>query len=410
MKYVGCLSFILGTFLSFTSCKKNDNAQTPGTVDSFQVTVMNGYGGGIYKKGDTVHIFSKEYSTNQQFGEWTGTDKSLLDASAEWHTWFIMPGRDVTFTGSLVSIPAFTLKYEMIDGKNRPKPVYYYFPTNHKGIVYLLHGTSGSAANLVSNYEWQLLIRDLVTDNFAVIITESEEATTNSDLNDDGYLRWNNIPWDTTTNVDFANIKKITETFYTRGLSDAGKPRYSIGMSNGGNFSTSLSTIYHFKTGISYCAPSGNQIAATTTTPMQFCMARFDENPAVGPTGNANALENSTTITGRGLCSKYFIKERSPLYAERFARSGDISLSASSAIFEELKAHHFIDNKNYFIGTSDDLNAAFIADPSGFPQLKNLSLTQLSFVSAQVSLAVSEHSMYSDYNRASIQFLNTQCQ
>ncbi len=411
MKY---LLLFFAFFILFNSCKKStttDPVTPPQPVsDSFTVTVNNGYGSGKYKAGDTVHLFSQAYSSTQVFGSWTGSDVSLLDAPNEWHTWFIMPQKNETFTGSIQSISSFNLQYEKIQGRDRLKPVYYYFPPGHVGVVYLLHGTGGSAAYLVADYEWQLLISDLVNNKFAVIITESEEATTNTDLNGDGNLRWNTTPWDTITNVDYANIRIISDTFYNRGLSNPGEPKYSIGMSNGGNFSAALSTIYNYKAGVSYCAPSGGVLAQTTNSPFQFCMARFDNNPNVGPTGNANALSNSQTMTSRGICSKYFIKERSPLYPERFARNGSISIAQSTAVFNELKANHFIDDKNYFIGYSDSLQSVLSAHPSAFPQLSSLNLLQQYFVMVQINLAVSDHQMYSDFNRASIKFLKTQCQ
>lgn len=403
---------LIGCSLLIIACKKSGTISpvTPPSADSFTVTVNNGYGSGKYKAGDTVHIFSKAYPSSQVFGSWSGNNVSLLNAPEEWHTWFIMPQKDVAFSGSVQNIQSFTLNFENIRGRDRMKRVYYYFPAGHKGIVYLLHGTGGSAAFLVADYEWQLLINDLVNEKFAVIVTESEESTTNSDLNGDGVLRWNTAPWDTITNVDYANIRIITDTFYNRGLAGRAEPKYSIGMSNGGNFSTALSTIYNYKAGVSYCAPAGTPIAQITNTPLQFCMARFDNNPNVGSAGNANALNNSRLMTGRGICSKYFIKERSPLYPERFARRGDISTSQSTAVFNEIKKSGLLDTKNYFIGYSDALRSAMDANPSAFPQLNSLSFPQQNFVMTQIDLAVSDHKMYSDFNRATIQFLNKQCQ
>ena len=85
------------------------------TVDSFTVSVNNGYGGGKYKVGDTVDIFSIAYADNQLFDKWSG-DVFLLNAFEEWHTWFIMPNRNVSFTGSIKNISTVTLQYEQIRG------------------------------------------------------------------------------------------------------------------------------------------------------------------------------------------------------------------------------------------------------------------------------------------------------
>jgi hypothetical protein len=394
------------------SCQKessNGGGNPTPVTDSFTVTVNNGYGTGKYKTGDTVHIFSIAYNTDQLFNTWSSSENTLLNGKDEWHTWFIMPNRNVTFSGSIKNIAPVNLTFEQIRGRDRLKPVYYYFPVGHKGFVLLLHGSGGTAQHFVNSYEYQQLIKDLVSDNFGVIVTEAEESTLNSDLNGDGKIRWNNTPFDSVTNVDFANLRIITDTFYNRGVTNRSKFRYSAGMSNGGNFSASLSYMYSYKAGISYCAPSGNTIASLSTIPFQFCMARFDNNENVGPTGNANALANSQTLTNRGICSKYYMQEHSPLYPERFARKGDIPLSKSVALFNELKNKGYLNSRNYFIGFSDALISAYQANPTSFPELNSLTGLQKLMVIEQIDLAVADHQMYSDYNRATLKFLNSQC-
>jgi hypothetical protein len=407
MKYL----LIVITLLGFISCKKASPDTIPpiNTTDSFTVVVNNGYGAGKYKAGDTVHIFSAAYTDAQAFDKWLGTEVALLNAFEEWHTWFIMPAKDITFTGSVKTITPVSLQYEMIRGRDRLKPVYYYFPAAHKGFVYLLHGSGGSAANVATSFEFKQLYKDLVNDNFGIIITEAEEATTGIDANGDGKLRWGYSPYDSVTNIDYANIKIITDTFYNRGITNRSKLRYSVGMSNGGAFSASLSSLFKYTAGISYCAPSGTPVAQTSTAPFQFCMARFDNNENVGPQGNADALSNYNTFTGRSICSKYFIKEHSPLYAERFARRGDISIAQSTAVFNELKNKGYLTGKNYFIGYSDAFVAAYQSNPTAFPQLNSLNILQKAFVVEQIDLAVSDHQMYSDYNKATLRFLNKQC-
>ena len=401
-----CLAFLF-------ACKKETSTgggtTPPPTTDSFSVSVNNGYGAGKYKIGDTVHIFSVAYSTSQLFDTWSSTDASLLNGKDEWHTWFIMPAKNLSFSGSLKNITPVTLAFEQIRGRDRLKPVYYFFPTGHKGFVLLLHGSGGTAQHFVTSYEYQQLIKDLVNDNFGVIVTEAEESTTGVDANADGKIRWAVSPADSVSNVDYANIKIITDTFYNRGVTNRNKFRYSAGMSNGGNFSAYLSAYYKYKAAISYCAQAG-AVALTTQTPLQFCMARFDNNENVGPTGNANALTNSQMITNRGICSKYYMQEHSPLYPERFARKGDITITQSNSVFNELKSKGFLTNKNYFIGFSDALTTAYQANPSSFPVLNSLNVLQKLTVIEQIDLAVSDHNMYSDYNRATLKFLNTQCQ
>lgn len=391
------------------SCKKQIDPNIPPTsTDSFIVTVNNGYGSGKYRVGDTVHIFSAHYGSTQIFDQWSG-DISLLNGPEEWHTWFIMPDKNVSFSGSIKTINSFNLKYETIKGRDRQKPVYYFLSPGNKGLVYLLHGTSGTAAYLVAGFEFQQLIKSLVNDNFGVIVTEAEEATTGVDANADGKLRWALLPMDSALNVDYANIKAITDTFYNRGLINHSQPRYSVGMSDGGFFSVALSYMYHFKAGVNYCAQGSEGILQITTVPTQFCMARNDNNSSVGSVGNADALTFSKNLMARGICSKYFINERSPIYPERFARTGVISTTQSISIFNELQSKGYIDNKRYFIGYSDAFLSALQSNPLSFPIISSLSLSQKMAVLEQINLSVSDHHMYSDYDRATLRFFNSQC-
>ncbi len=400
------------TVLFLFSCQKSNTGipvtpPAPAITDSFNLTVNNGYGSGKYKVGDTVHVWSTEMSASQVFNAWTG-DNSLLNNN-DWHAWFVMPARNVSLTGSLKSITPVTLHFEMIRGRDRMKPVYSYFPAAHKGIVYLLHGSGGSAAQFTSGFEENEVIKELINDGFAVIVTEAEEATTGIDVNGDGKLRWTQIPVDTIANIDYANIRIISDTFYNRGTTVRTKPRYSLGMSNGGAFSAALSYIYSFKAGISYCAPGGTFLASTSTVSFQYCMQRFDNNPNVGPQGNADALSNSQTLSGRGICSKYFINEHSPVYPQRFARLSSISLTTSTAIYNELKNHGFIGPKNYFIGYSTDLTAAVTANPLSYPVIAALTGAQKIFVLGEIDCCVTDHHMFSDFTKSSLKFLNTRC-
>ena len=147
-----------------------------------------------------------------------------------------MPSGNVTLTASCNFQTPVVLKYEKIRGVNILKNVYYSFPNTQKGIVYLCHGTGGSAQNLVNNVEWQEMINDLVYAGYAIVVTEAEEVSLNQDLNSDGKIRWELTPVDTLTNPDYGNVKALADTFYARGYTNPSVPFYSIGMSDGGAF------------------------------------------------------------------------------------------------------------------------------------------------------------------------------
>lgn len=411
MKQYFILSLSIAIAGLICSCSKSSDSNVPPTptTDSFSVTVNNGYGGGKYKVGDTVHVFSSNYTNNQAFSSWTG-DTSVLNGPGEWHTWFIMPNKNITVTGNIQNITPFTLQYEQIMSKNIRKPVLYYFPVGYKGIVYLLHGTGGSALTLAANYEWQVLINDLVIDKYAVIITECEESTLGTDTNGDGKIRWSLLPTDSINNVDFANIRIITDTLYNRGVASRSKPRYSLGMSDGGFFSAALANIYSYTSSIQYCSQGPTALMQSTTVPTQFCMQANDDNESVGEAGDAAALSFSNALNNRGICSKYYVNQRCPLYTARFSRNGKISVSLSESIFTELKSKGYLDNRNYFIGTSNSaLVNAYTTNPSSFPVMSTLSGQQFQIVTSEISKSIATHNMYSDYDKATLKYLDSPC-
>ena len=410
MRILIILWLLLPLSEALLSCSKGQGPTAPsGGVDSFTVSVSAGYGSGTYRAGDTVDIFSENYGSDQIFDHWSG-DTALLQAPREWHTWFVMPARDVSLSGHLETTAPFSLNEVSIMGRDRMKPVYYYFPPSCKGVVYLLHGTGGNAAHLVKAYEWQQLIKSLADGHYGVIVTESEESTTGVDANGDGKIRWTQLPYDSVANVDFANIRIITESFYQQGLISRALPRYAIGMSDGGFFAVALSSMYGFTAEVNYCSQGSPLAIQMTHTPIQFCMARFDSNPQIGPQGNADALANSKALEARGVCSRLLMKERSPLYPERFAREGTLTDAQAKAVFDELEDKDYLDSRHYFRGTADAFVADYQADPGNFPVIASLTLSQQQSVTSQITLSVSDHKMYSDYDHATVSFLDDPCQ
>ncbi|HLA58860.1 MAG TPA: hypothetical protein VK622_08870 [Puia sp.] len=407
MKYQ--LAAFLPWIIYLAGCSKQSGSATGGTEsDSATVTVINGYGSGQYRVGDTVDIWSNAIAADSVFNEWTG-DNNLLFNAGEWHSSFIMPRSNITLTATCSWLSPFTLKYEKIKGVNNLKNVYYYFPASQKGIVYLCHGTGGNAQNLINNFEWREMINDLVFAGYAIVVTEAEEVTLNTDLDGDGKIHWMLLPADTMANIDYRNIAALTDSFYNRGYSHPSIPRYSIGMSNGGIFSSALSFIYHFSAGVSYCAPTGTLVTSTSVTSLQFCMAQNDNAPEVGTTGNVLAQSNASALTARGICSPLYLHNHSRVYPQRWARWDGISLSLSQAIYSELQSNHLLDSKNYLLLTADSIEARITASPSSYPVISSLNLLQLTFVSNELDIMYAAHQFFSDYNKTTIHFLEAPC-
>ena len=116
----------------------SSDADTPATT-SFQVTVTNGFGSGMYEAGSTVHVWSDHNPRTQVVTTWSG-DSDILADNGEWHTSFVMPARNLTLNAELVD-SSFQLIKEQFDGRDRTKTVRYFIPVNPVGLVHITHGT-----------------------------------------------------------------------------------------------------------------------------------------------------------------------------------------------------------------------------------------------------------------------------
>ncbi len=380
----------------------------PSQSQTYTLNVINGYGSGTYNAGETIHVWSIAYDTTKTFKEWTGDIVNLTNPN-EWHSKFIMPNRNASIQATLKLMPSYSVRYENIMGSANMKKVYSCFPTQMRGVIYLFHGTGGSASNWLNALENRSFVNALIADSFGIIITEAEEITLNTDLNGDGKLRWQILPFDSVSGIDYQNIKIITDTFIRRGSIDYAIPKFSVGMSNGGSYSAFISLLYNYKAGISYCASSSAQLVFTSrNNPFAFRMALYDDNAEVGPLGNYQALQFDSILDFRGICHDYEIQDRQPIYAERFVRVPGVSLSTSQSIFTELLNNGQLDSAHYALH-SDSIKNHILATPVMYPTIIGLSTNKLVEALNQISASNAEHKFYSDYNYESMHFFKSLC-
>lgn len=377
------------------------------TAQFHNLTVIGGYGSGSYQVGDTVHVWCEAYDDTKTFSTWNG-DSPFLTNPHEWHTTLVMPNQDVSVTSQIANMPAYNINYEQIMGADNLKNVYSFFPPNPKGLLYLFHGTSGSASNWITTVEYRSFVNRAIADTFAIIVTEAEEITLNTDLNGDGKLRWQGFPLDTVNGIDYQNIKIITDTFINRGDLSPLLPKFSVGMSNGGSFSATTSYALNYKAGISYCASSAQAIFGIRNNPFAFRMAKYDDNAEVGPEGNYEAWQNDSTLQARGICHDYKIIDRQPIYPERFTRIPGVSVATSIAIFNQLSNNGQLNSENYALH-SDTIKNHILANPVLYSSFIGLTNEQRIEVLSQISASNAEHKFYSDYNFESLDFLNRLC-
>ena len=104
-----------------------------------------------------------------------------------------------------------------------------YVPEHPRGMVYLFHGTGGSAS-FAERIETTDVLNRLVARGYGFVSTSSTERT--------GDKRWKVTDPSLTTNPDLARLVRLqAHLVATTGL-DANTPLVGIGMSNGARFVT----------------------------------------------------------------------------------------------------------------------------------------------------------------------------
>src|SRR4051794_40695447 len=108
-------------------------------------------------------------------------------------------------------------------------PVISYVPEHPRGIVYVFHGSGGSA-NFAEKVETTDVLNRLILRGYGFVATSSTERT--------GDRRWNASDPSLTTNPDLARLARLEANLVATTPLEANTPIVGIGMSNGARFVT----------------------------------------------------------------------------------------------------------------------------------------------------------------------------
>ena len=371
----------------------------------YKVDVVDGWGGGTYRAGDTVHVFSRALDAREVFNRWESTPEVVFMLPDEWHTTFIMPDNNVSVGAHLDTLPLYELKEEQINGVERPKRVYHVLPPSPRGVVFLYHGTGGSARGWLPGSEENFtFVKDLIAANFGVITTESEETTAQKDMNGDGFIRWDVAPPLPDASIDYRNLRAILDTLINRGNITASVPLFGVGMSNGGAFAVPSAIALGMKAAVSYCASGRASNASIINIPCLWMMAANDDNENVGIAGNQEAVELARRLRERGVNADAVIRRAHPIYPEVFTRVG-ASESVSRAIVSNLRDKGHLDERGYMRTTSNTIAAAVMADPASYPAIVTQKELTSNAIVNTLAVAYAEHNFFSDLSKQTITWL-----
>lgn len=378
---------------------------------AYTLTTTQGYGGGKYEEGTEIHIWARQID-GKVFTHWSG-DVAYLESPNEYHSVIYMPTRNVSVTANYADLqPDMVMNAYNTMGSQRMKHFYFYSPSDlnkTKGVVWFFHGTHGNALNMISDPDTRQMINLLMVNQYAVVALTSEESEYDIDFNNDGVYRWS-YGLDSTL-VDFANVRAIRDTLINRQLLRTNLPHAAIGWSAGGAFTEFIANVLGWKAAINHTSAGSDTLSrdAKVIVPYLVSINENDNNPGVGPAGNAMARINVQNYLNRGACAVLHEQLEAPLFPQRFDRSELISEALSIEIFNEIKKNNGLDSNNYLTNHPNQLVAVVAANPQKFPVIIGLTNAQRDAVLKQLEVTYADHSLKADINAMTLNLIEQGC-
>jgi hypothetical protein len=203
-----------------------------------------------------------------------------------------------------------------------------YIPAHPKGLVYLFHGTGGSA-DFATKVDTVDVLNRFVAEGYGYVSTSSTERT--------GNKRWLQSDPSLTTNPDLARLVRLQQHLVdTTGVTST-TPLVGIGMSNGARFVTLWGQTWKDANyPVRAIWASHGRIAspvATLTVPTIFSTSA---NDFTSPT--AQIVADYLRTTNAGTPTRFFDSLERPLTAPRFMRIPGIDANEANQIVAALKA------------------------------------------------------------------------
>jgi hypothetical protein len=270
-----------------------------------------------------------------------------------------------------------------------------YVPDQPTAIVYVFHGSNGSA-NFADKVETVDVLNELIGRGYGFVATESTERT--------GNKRWNVSNPSLQTNPDLARLTRLHQHLVdTTGVATS-TPIVGIGMSNGARFVTLFGQTWS-DAGypVKAIAPYMGRIAAPVeqsgglTVPSFFVTA---ENDFTSPPGPIIANYNDTVAAGTP-AELRVAKERN-LTSSRFLRIPGIDSNESQQIVDALVDAGIWNAAGERIVTIDEA-VAMAGDVDLPPSVQ----PQAAAILDQCALVLAVHQMRADYKVSMADFFAT---
>ena len=319
-------------------------------AQSFNLTVVNGSGSGVYPAGAVVDIWANPYDNPdldrivdepddpsaplKVFDRWTFDSVFVSDVFAA-HTSVTMPAANIQVVAQYKDAPRWN-----------PLRVIWRIPPDPRGVIFVFHGRFSNAFAMFNSAEQKSFVMDALSRGYGVVALDSFDRV--------------NRTWDehesALENVDMQRVAQVRSDLIAQGVMTPAVPLYLLGISNGGMFASLFTAENQSEIGFPVAAAaiyiaSGNlTVMATSEVPTIFVLAENDSTPRV----LEGALSVFADLVSRDVPSQLWLHVPSPVYPERFWRVDEISGFDSQAIQAALDNGGLLDPDGFLIDHPDD--------------------------------------------------------
>jgi dienelactone hydrolase len=230
-------------------------------------------------------------------------------------------------------------------------PVVSHVPPNPTGIVFLFHGTNGSAG-IATKLEMVDMLNHLVARGYGFVATDSTNRTAK---------QWDNLSLSLTANPDLARLSRLHAALVAAGRITDETPIYAIGMSQGAGFASAFAQAFtNAGYPVAAIAPSHGPIPAAVRLSGGLQVPAFFALGANDPiVDNTQVARQVAVVAASGIPVELHVEPETLLRPVRYLRVPGVDTPTANAIFAAAVAAGLYDNAGHRLVSIAMIEAAF---------------------------------------------------
>jgi predicted esterase len=204
-----------------------------------------------------------------------------------------------------------------------------------QGIMFVIHGTSGSAEVFFDRVEAALFVEDALARGMVIVSPESIDR--GNPNRDNRGAAWEVTPT-TEQNPDIANVVATLDRVHRLGISED-LPVYLVGGSNGGNMVAALAQVLEVRAAHIFISRAREFTMNGATVPPTFFVEARNDTTVTDEDGLPLPFEVYENLRRQGYTVEHRYNEPEAVTRGRFTRIPGVTCPQSIAVFRALEGH-----------------------------------------------------------------------